>query len=391
VYADDYLRPWYDALVESVPGYRPFDAHTHTGSNDPDGYRSSVEQLTEALDEIGARAAVFTMHEPDGYPRANDRVLVEAADSNGQLVPFCRLDPHDGDAAAEAERCLDAGARGIKLHPRAERFRLEEGLTEPIFAVANERRVPVLIHAGRGIPALGRDAVELCERFPGARLILAHAAVCDLAWIWSEAASHPNLFFDTAWWNATDLLALCALVPPGQVLWGSDAPYGTPLQSTILSMRCALQAGIAPDAIPTVGGDQMRRLCDGEEPLDLGPAPGQDSLQVDILLERVSSYLQTAVGRLLLRQGAEEYVALARLACEVGDDSPHAGVCRSILALLDRFERYTVDRPQDLLEREGEQRFPGLHLVVTAAAVALTPDVALPPDPEPVAAGERSA
>jgi hypothetical protein len=28
---------------------------------------------------------------------------------------------------------------------------------------------------------------------------------------------------------------------------------------------------------------------------------------------------------------------------------------------------------------------------VTAAAVALTPDVALPPDPEPLAAGERSA
>jgi hypothetical protein len=105
----------------------------------------------------------------------------------------------------------------------------------------------------------------------------------------------------------------------------------------------------------------------------------------------VSSYIQTAVGRLLLRQGAEEYLALARLACEVGDDSPHAPVCRSILALLDRFDSYTVDRPGDLLEREGEQRFPGLHLVVTAAAVALTPEVALPPDPEPVAAGERSA
>jgi predicted TIM-barrel fold metal-dependent hydrolase len=391
VYADDYLRPWYEALADSVPGYRPFDAHTHTGSHDPDGYRQSVETLTEALDEIGARAAVFTMHEPDGYPPANDRVLQEAADSNGQLVPFCRLNPHDGDAAAEAERCLDAGARGIKLHPRAEQFRLEERLTEPIFAVAHERGVPVLIHAGRGIPALGRDAVELCERFPRAKLILAHAAVCDLAWIWGEAASHPNLFFDTAWWNATDLLALFALVPPGQVLWGSDAPYGTPLQSTILALRCALQAGVAPDAIPTIAGEQMRRLCDGEEPRDLGPAPGRESVHIDLLLERVSSYLQTAIGRLLLREGAEEYLALARLACEVGDDAPYADVCRSVLALIERFQRYTVDRPEDLLEKEGEQRFPGLHMVVTAQCVALTPDVALPPEPEPVAAGERSA
>jgi uncharacterized protein len=389
VYADEYLRPWYDAVVKVVPDYAPFDAHTHIGANDPDGYRSSVEELKEALDLIGAGAAVFPMHEPGGYPRANDWVISEARHSGGQFVAFCRLDPHAGDPAAEAERCLDAGARGIKLHPRAENFRLEEPETDPIFAVANERGVPVLVHAGRGIPALGRDAVDLAERFPRAPIILAHAAVCDLAWIWREAASHPNLFFDTAWWNANDLLVLSALVPPGQVLWGSDAPYGTPLQSTAIAFRCALQAGVAPEALPVIGGEQMRRLCDGQEPLDLGPAPGRESVQVDLLLERVASYLQTAIGRMLLGDDGEEHLALARLACEVGESAAEAQVCRSVLALLERFERYNRDRP-DVFAREGPQRFPGLHLVSTAATVALTPDVVLPPEPEAVAAGERS-
>jgi hypothetical protein len=389
VYADEYLRPWYDAVAEVVPEYTPFDAHTHIGQNDPDGYKSQTSELLEALGLIGSRAAVFPMHEPGGYPRANDRVMAEARGSDGKLVAFCRLDPHAPGAAAEAERCLDTGARGIKLHPRAERFRLEEPETEPIFAVANERRVPVLVHAGRGIPALGRDAVDLCERYPGARIILAHAAVCDLAWIWREAASHPNLFFDTAWWNPTDLLTLFALVPPGQIVWGSDAPYGTPLQSTILAFRAALQAGVSPEDLAVVGGEQMRRLCDGEEPLDLGPAPGREAVSIDLLLGRVSSYLQTAVGRMLLREDADEYLQLTRLACEVGDDAPEAPVCRSVLALLDRFERYLEERPAELAT-EGATRFPGLHLVVTAATVALTPDVALPPEPEPVAAGERS-
>jgi uncharacterized protein len=390
VYADEHLRPWYDAVVQTVPEYAPFDAHTHIGANDPDGYRSTTAELLDALDLIGSRAAVFPMHEPDGYPRANDFVLEQARESGGRLVAFCRLDPHADNPAAEAERCLDAGARGIKLHPRAERFRLEEPETDPIFAVANERGVPVLVHAGRGIPALGRDAVELSERFPNARIILAHAAVCDLAWIWREAASHPNLFFDTAWWNPNDLLTLFALVPPGQILWGSDAPYGTPLQSTLLGFRSALQAGVAPDALTVIGGEQMRRLCDGEEPLDLGPAPGRDAVSIDLLLGRVSSYLQTSVGRMLLRQEAEEYLALTRLACEVGEDAPEAPVCRSVLALLDRFDHYLEDRPEELA-KEGNTRFPGLHLVVTAATVALTPDVALPPDPEPVATGERSS
>jgi hypothetical protein len=94
---------------------------------------------------------------------------------------------------------------------------------------------------------------------------------------------------------------------------------------------------------------------------------------------------------MLLREREEEYLALARLACEVGEDAPEAPVCRSVLALLDRFDRYVGSDPDGVLSRTGEQRFPGLHLLVTAAAVALTPDVALPPEPEPVAVGERSA
>jgi uncharacterized protein len=390
MYADDLLRPWHDSLVSALPRIDSFDAHTHTGSNDPDGYRCSPEQLLDGLGEIDARAAVFTMHEPDGYPPANDRVLAEAAASDGVLVPFCRLDPHAGDPAAEAERCLDAGARGIKLHPRAEQFRLEEPETEPIFAVANERGVPVLVHAGRGIPALGSDAIDLAGKYPDARIILAHAAVCDLAWIWRHAEDHPNLFFDTAWWNANDMLTLFSLVPPGQILWGSDAPYGTPLQSQITAFRCALQAGVHPDAIPTIGGGQMARLVSGEDPLDLGPAPGTKSLSHDVLLGRVSSYLQTAAGRMMLRDASEEYLGLVRLACEVGDNAPQAHVCRSVLALLDRFDRYLAGSPAELEGTVGGQRFPGLHMIVTAGVVALTPDVVLPADPEPESVGERS-
>jgi uncharacterized protein len=126
VYSDEIVRPWFDAVVAEVPGVRVFDVHTHTGANDPDGYRATLDQLLAALDAADATgAAFFTMHEPVGYPPANDRVLAEAEAAGGRLVPFCRVDPHAG-AAAEAERCFDAGARGIKLHPRAERFRLAE-------------------------------------------------------------------------------------------------------------------------------------------------------------------------------------------------------------------------------------------------------------------------
>jgi uncharacterized protein len=372
VIPDSGMLPWLDPIREVVPDIEPLDAHTHIGFNDPDGYACSREQLTGALERLGARAFVFPMHEPDGYSAANEMVIEEAQRSDGRLFPFARLDPHD-DPLAEATRALDRGARGIKLHPRAEQFTLDNPALEPVFALADERRLPVLVHAGRGIPALGRNAVEACTRHPGMRLILAHAAISDLAWIWRVSSEHPNLFFDTSWWSPSDVQALFALVAPGQILMASDAPYGSPAWATVMTARNALQAGLDAEQTRGVTGGQALRLVNGEEPLDLGPAAGAEHLPHDPLLDRVYSFLMSALGQMF--QGVEpaETLALVRLACDVGDDAPQAPVCRWVLELLDERERYSP-------EGDGRPaRFaPGLHFAIAAIGIVRTPDVAVP-------------
>jgi predicted TIM-barrel fold metal-dependent hydrolase len=391
MYSDDVLRPWHEAATELVPGLDLFDAHTHTGFNDPDGNSCSAEKLIEGLEDAGARAVVFTMHEPDGYPPANDRIIEEAAASDGRLVPFCRLDPAD-DPLREAERALGRGARGIKLHPRAEEFRLDDERLEPVFALADERRLPIIVHAGRGIPALGRDALEITARHAGLRLILAHDGVCDLAWIWRHAPDHPNLFFDTAWWSTYDHMTLFGLVPPGQILFASDMPYGTTMLASTLAIRCALQVGVSADQFREIGGRQLQRILDGEDPLDLGPPPSDGRVSTDIVLGRVHSYLVTAAGRMMLSDKAADYVGLARLACDVGEDAPQAPVCASILALMDRMEEFVahLDGPARPPGTHGPPPFPGVGLAILAATLALTPDVPLPPVPEPVEVAERT-
>ena len=368
MYADHLLAPW----VEALPDVDFFDAHTHTGANDPDGFGVTAAELLEALAIVDARAVVFTMHEPDGYPAANDRVIAEAEASGGRLVPFCRLDP-GADPVAEAERCLARGARGIKLHPRAERFALDHPALERVYELADERRLPIIVHAGRGIPALGRHAYDLTGRFPDLRLILAHAGVSDLAWLWRHADERPNLLYDTSWWTAADFLALFSLVPPGRILLASDAPYGTPAVGFLLGLRCALQAGLGREQIECVASGQLERVVAGEELIDAGPAPGPPATAPDLLLERVHTYLLTAISRMLTGSGGEEYLALARLACDVGEDAPQAPVARSVAALLERLEAYAADRPQ----KDGVAS-PGVQLAIAAAIVARTPDVALP-------------
>ncbi len=117
--------PYLDKLRDDAGGLELFDAHTHIGRNDPDAFKQEPGQLIAELEHCDARAFVFPMHEPSGYAAANDEVLAAAAASGGRLTAFCRIDPNEGQRSlVEARRALDAGARGIKFHPRAEGFTL---------------------------------------------------------------------------------------------------------------------------------------------------------------------------------------------------------------------------------------------------------------------------
>jgi uncharacterized protein len=354
------LRELYLSHLARMPsGIEWFDAHTHTGFNDPDGFRASADQIVAGLDMAGhARALVFSTQELNGYSAANDRVIAEARESGGRLLALCRLDPHD-DAVAEARRCLDAGAVGFKLHPRAEGFTMSEPAVEQLIALADERRLPVMVHAGRGIPALGRDTVTLARRHPGARLILAHAGISDLAWIWRETESCPNLFFDTAWWNVADLIALFSLVPPGHILYASDMPYGHAVFNGLALMRCGEAVGLPAEVVAEIAGAQLGRLLRGEDPRDLGPAPGPPSgPQPAVAAPRVVQHLSGAISRTMGGADPTEPLALARLACHVPDDDPE----RPLLSLAETMIA---------MSEEAVEGLPGsLRRVVGPAAAA---------------------
>jgi uncharacterized protein len=363
------LAPWREVVVREVPGVRLFDAHTHLGQNDPDGMKQTPAELLEVLRQADAAGCfVFPMHELDGYPPANDMVLAAANDAGPLFVPFCRVNPHDG-ALSEAERSLDAGMRGIKLHPRAENFPLDHPAVRDLFAVANERTLPVLIHAGRGIPALGVHAVKLAEEFPNARLILAHAGITDLSWIWRAAADLPNLLFDSSWWMPADLLTLFSLVPPGQVLFASDAPYGHTAMSGVSQLRLALQAGLSADQVRLIASEQSLRVAAGEPLQPGGAAIGEREHAPHLLLDRLAEFL--LLGTIMTFRGGDgsEMLAVARQATQVPDEIDDAPIFAAIRGLIDLFDRATAEDP------ENRRRLAFLMLAIT---VAKSPDVPIP-------------
>ena len=297
----------YDRVVEALlPAETEiFDAHLHLG-RDIDGMVGDYDQLEALMRQHGVtHAFMFCLDEPDRHPAfraANDRTLAFAARSVRRLIPFVRLDLNESPIE-EARRCLDLGARGIKLHPRAQRFDASDERLAPVFALAAERRVPILIHGGRGLPPIASGLAALVERYPEATLIIAHAGIADMADLARAMGGRRGVFFDTSTWSPVDLLDFYRQVPPEQVLYASDYPYGQYTTSLFLALRTAQLAGYGEQQVRGMLAENATRIANGEElPEPTVPVGGAATLSQPMQLARIHQYISMCTPLLWTRQ-----------------------------------------------------------------------------------------
>ena len=324
--AQSLVAYWDEELRRELPsGADVFDAHVHLG-HDIDGMVGDFDELQRVMDRYGAsRAFMFCMDEPDRHPsfRApNDRTLAAAERSGGRLISFVRLDLGE-DPIEEAKRCLDRGARGIKLHPRAQRFLLDDERLEPVFALAAERRVPILIHGGRGLPPIAGELAALVERHPEAQLIIAHAGIADMGNLAAAFAGKAGVFWDTSAWSAIDLLDFLRQVSPEQVLYASDYPYGQQPSSLLIALRTARLAGLDEEQIRNMLAGNAHRIANGQPPLPPTSPKGSEFLTQPMVLARIHQYLSMATPLLWTRQpDTVGVLGLALNACEERNGRP---------------------------------------------------------------------
>jgi uncharacterized protein len=159
-----------------------------------------------------------------------------------QLIPFVSLDPW---VMSPTEMCnhlvemvSDHGARGVKLHPIAQRFAADDERMLPAFRICSEMQIPVLIHSGTSAAntnAEPRTLARLLEQVPTLRLVVAHLGGGAWRHTLELARAHSNIVFDCAeiiaWTGAPmapnrhDLARLIRDVGAERVLLGSDFPW----------------------------------------------------------------------------------------------------------------------------------------------------------------------
>ena len=165
-----------------------------------------------------------------------------------------------------------------------------------------ERSVPILIHGGRGLPPIAEHLETLVRRNVGVRLIVAHAGIADMAGLAGRLGGIPGVFFDTSVWSALDLLDLFRQVPPEQVVYASDHPYGRQPNSLLLSIRAARVAGFDEGQIRNMLGETARGIAENEPLPQLTEPRGTGELVQPLTFARIHQYISMAVPMLWTRQ-----------------------------------------------------------------------------------------
>ena len=269
------MRPWLDRILQDTGPLELYDAHTHVGQNDPDGYKQTPDAAARRA-RAGRRARrrlpdARAGRLPRGQ-RRRDRGRRRRARPARRVLPRqpARRRARRGAsarstrarAASSCTRAPSSSAWTSRPSPSSSRSRTSAAL-------------PVLIHAGRGIPALGRDHGPARRAQPGRapdprprrdlrpRLAVARAA---------RPPQRPDRH---------------GVVEPGRPRGAVRARAAgerrvgerlalrpIPMFSAVMALRCALQAGVGPARCAASPARRSRACSTGTRPADLGPPPG---------------------------------------------------------------------------------------------------------------------
>jgi predicted TIM-barrel fold metal-dependent hydrolase len=207
------------------------DAHNHLGGPDKeDGMSQSADEIIARMDGAGIdKAVVFAFNDADpgvSFSSSNDRVHAAVTKHPDRLIGCARLDPNFGNqAVSEARRCMeDLGLSGIKLHPKAQKFSINDANVYRIVDWMDCERpdIPILFDNGKSVSP-NKLIGDLAEDFDEVTFILGHMRGNDFIEV---TATHDNIFIQTTGVPNVDVVQQCVdELGAHRVMMGSDSPY----------------------------------------------------------------------------------------------------------------------------------------------------------------------
>ncbi|MFQ5912536.1 MAG: amidohydrolase family protein [Nitrospinota bacterium] len=234
------------------------------------------EPFLRVMDEnsVGL-AVVLAEYSPATTGIASHEQLLDYCSASSRLIPFANINPYLTHRPARLlEDLLKRGVRGLKLCPTYQYFYPNDRMLYPLYAVAQEAGVPVLVHTGTSMfpgsrlkygDPLFLDSVAV--DFPDLHLGITHGG----RGFWYQTAFsllrlHENLFIDLAGLPPQKLLTYYPEMErlSNQFVFGSDWP-GLP-RTIALNVAAVEALGISPEARKRILAEnalQLLRYDDG--------------------------------------------------------------------------------------------------------------------------------
>jgi len=246
---------------QALSGVEIIDIHGHLGRTNFCIPGVSAAALVETMDRIGVATSVCSSVQCFGSNPAfgNGEVADATRAYPGRILGYVVLWPDSPEAVrCETERWFAEGFVGVKLH-NANGFSYLDAAHAPALAMANERRMPVLLHLWGREDEMA-EARELAETYSRASILLAHSGSQHTERYVTLARDLENVHLDLCLSLGRRGLVeqLVAEAGAEKVLWGSDA--------TFLSMTHqfgkVVGAQLSEDEKRQVLGGNARRLLD---------------------------------------------------------------------------------------------------------------------------------
>jgi uncharacterized protein len=242
------------SIFERYPAVREIAArastggmHQHTGAPVQD-VEARAEEIRREMAKAGVDRSCLLLGDYGLRLGEGDRSVIEenrlatdlATRDPDNFIAFFGIDPRRDAAVDRFRDALDAGAKGLKVHPCAG-FRPDDRACYPLYELAGERGVPVAVHTGPmasplvSAPAKPVYLDEPAADLPDTNFVVLHAGQrCWFSEALDVARWKPNLYLELSLWQGLFLedqarfFRRLAEIKHGigleRVIFGSDCP-----------------------------------------------------------------------------------------------------------------------------------------------------------------------
>lgn len=207
------------------------DAHCHLGCDCVFDQEANEEQLLSNFEYFGIDGGIVQPYIPrpyiEEYQKIHDRIYHLTQNHKNRIFGMASMHPQfrPEDYERETERCIrELEFVGIKITPPGHSCTPCSRSGMHVFEVAQHLKVPVMVHAGMGIPFSDPIKIQPCaEQFPDVKIVIAH---CGANFMTQQAIllakKYDNVFLEPSGAGIEACADMILAVGPTKIMFSSD-------------------------------------------------------------------------------------------------------------------------------------------------------------------------